>query len=256
MVYGDVSLHRHGTDDAESGQRKEQQGKSKVLAQRVLPGPRPLHVGGDGDRAGQEGSEEVCDRQATHQRVKRGFLLFLAGFTKNHDGDDIADHPENEHYGRDGGNHGPPCHRLVIHDWVWARGEIAGTVRLRQEKETVSKPERPAGEVRSMWPPVMVRRQVLSCGIRSTGRTDGGAHEAADFIQDLAFQLPAGLRPSPSPAASPVWRHHDFRWEALGSKTNCYDSKKTTTTKTNKHMWEKDDSLWGGKGSGKHIIST
>lgn len=66
MVYGDVSLHRHGTDDAESRQRKEQQGKSEVLAQRVLPGPGPLHVGGDGDRAGQEGPEKVCDRQATH----------------------------------------------------------------------------------------------------------------------------------------------------------------------------------------------
>lgn len=62
MVYGHVSLHRHGADDAESRQRKEQHCKSKVLAQRVLPGPGALHVGGDGDRAGQEGPEEVCDR--------------------------------------------------------------------------------------------------------------------------------------------------------------------------------------------------
>lgn len=116
MVYGDVPLHRHGADDAESRQRKEQHGKSKVLAQRVLPGPRPFHVGGDGDRAGQEGPEEVCDRQSTHQRVKRGFLLLLTRFTKNHDGDDVADHAENEHNGRDGGDHGPPCHRLIIHD--------------------------------------------------------------------------------------------------------------------------------------------
>lgn len=116
MVDSDVSFHRHGTDDAESRQGKEQQGKSEVLAQRVLPGPRPLHVGGDGDRAGQEGPKEVCDRQTTHQRVKSGFLLFLTRFTKNHDGDEVANHPENEHNGRDGGDHGPPCHRLIIHD--------------------------------------------------------------------------------------------------------------------------------------------
>lgn len=94
-----------------------------MLAQGVLPWPRALHVGGDGDRARQEGPEEIRDRQAAHQGVKSGLLLLLARFAKDHDGDDVAHHPENEHNGRDGGDHGPPRHRLVVHGEV---GELTG----------------------------------------------------------------------------------------------------------------------------------
>lgn len=114
MVYSNVSLYRHGTYDAEPCQREEKHGESKVLAQRVLSGPRACHINGDGDRTGQQRAKQVRDRQPTHQRVKRSFFLFFPRFTKDHDGDEVSNHPENEHNGRNGGDHGPPC-GLIIH---------------------------------------------------------------------------------------------------------------------------------------------
>lgn len=119
MVDSDVSLHRHSTDDAEPRQREEEHGEAEVLAQRVLSGPRALHVRGDGDRACQQRAQEVRDGQSTHERVKRGFLLFSARFAKNHDGDEIPDHPKNKHDGGDGRDHGPPGHRLIIHGYQY-----------------------------------------------------------------------------------------------------------------------------------------
>lgn len=115
MVYSDVSFHRHGTNDAEPRQREEQHGESKVLAQRVVSGPRTLDVNGDGDRTGQHGAQQVRECQSTNQRVKSCFFLFFTGFTKNHDGDNVPDHPENEHDGWNGRDHGSPCHRLISH---------------------------------------------------------------------------------------------------------------------------------------------
>lgn len=59
VVYGQVSFHWHGKDNAELDQEEEEQDEARVLAQRLAPRPGALHVGGDGDRAGEHGAQQV-----------------------------------------------------------------------------------------------------------------------------------------------------------------------------------------------------
>ena len=103
VVDRQVSLHWHREHNAELHQEEEEQDEAGVLAQRLAPGPGALHVGGDGDRAGQQGAQQVRHRQAAHERVESRLFLLLAGYPQNHDGDDVPHHPENEHDRWDGG---------------------------------------------------------------------------------------------------------------------------------------------------------
>ncbi len=114
MIDSDVSLDGHGADYAQSSEGEEEQDESEVLAQGVSIRPCALHISGDGHWTGEDGSQEIRDRQTADQRVEGGLLLLPSGLAEHHDGDQVADDSEDEHDGRDGGLH-PARRGAVVH---------------------------------------------------------------------------------------------------------------------------------------------
>jgi len=103
MVDGQVPFYRHGTDNAESRESKEEEDEGAVLTQRRSSRPAILQVSGDSDRTHQAGPQQVSDCQPTDQRVEGGLLLLLPGLAEHHNSDEVAHHAEDEHDGGDGG---------------------------------------------------------------------------------------------------------------------------------------------------------
>lgn len=103
MVDGQVPLYRHGTDNAEARESKEEEDEGAVLTQRRSTWPAVLQVSGNSDRTHQAGPQEIGDCQPADQGVESGLLLLLPGLAEHHDGYEVAHHAEDEHDGGDGG---------------------------------------------------------------------------------------------------------------------------------------------------------
>lgn len=103
MVDGQVPLYRHGTDNAEARETKEEEDEGAVLTQCSSSWPSVLQVSGNCDRTHQAGPQEICDRQSADQRVESGLLLLLPGLAEHHDGYEVPHHAEDEHDSGDSG---------------------------------------------------------------------------------------------------------------------------------------------------------
>lgn len=103
MVDGQVPLYRHGTDNAEARESKEEEDEGAVLTQCWSSWPAILQVSGDSDRTHQAGPQEISDCQPADQCVESGLLLLLPGLAEHHDGYEVAHHTKDEHDGGDGG---------------------------------------------------------------------------------------------------------------------------------------------------------
>lgn len=129
MVDGQVPLYRHGTDNAEARQSKEEEDEGAVLTQCISSRPAVLQVSGNSDWTHQAGPQEISYCQAADQRVESGLLLLLPGLAEHHDGYEVAHDAEDEHDGGDGGGlpalcpAGSPVGRAVCR---WHDGGVEG----------------------------------------------------------------------------------------------------------------------------------
>lgn len=103
MVDGQVPFYRHGTDNAEARESKEEEDEGAVLTQCSSSRPAVLQVSGNSDWTHQAGPQEISYRQPADERVESGLLLLLPGLAEHHNGYEVAHDAEDEHDGGDGG---------------------------------------------------------------------------------------------------------------------------------------------------------